>query len=75
MNTAATSSANHLYDALMGPHRDSDATFLVTMDGGERRTLSFRDLDRMAARMARALGRLGARPGDRICVQVEKSPE
>jgi malonyl-CoA/methylmalonyl-CoA synthetase len=51
---------------------DPDALLLET-DGGER--WSHRDVAELAARMARALERAGAVRGDRVAVQVEKSPE
>jgi malonyl-CoA/methylmalonyl-CoA synthetase len=69
------SAGNPLLDALLGPRADRETPALTTRGETGERTLSYRDLDRMSARMARALHRLGARPGDRICVQVEKSPE
>jgi malonyl-CoA/methylmalonyl-CoA synthetase len=49
-----------------------DAVFLTTPDG---RTLTYAGLRDEARRLAAGLARLGAVPGDRIAVQVEKSPE
>jgi len=39
------------------------------------RTITFAELDALAARYARTLAALGAVKGDRVAVQVEKSPE
>jgi len=58
----------------MNGHRESEEILLRTMEK-EPRTFTWDQMHRMAGRMARALRRLGARPGDRITVQVEKSPE
>jgi len=66
--------ANHLYDALMGSRADAEDILIRTTEK-EPRTFTWNQMHRMAGRMARALGRLGARPGDRVTVQVEKSPE
>ncbi len=66
--------SNHLHDAIFGDRARDDAACLVTR-GKEPRRLSFSDMDKMAARMARALWRLGARPGSAVMAQVEKSPE
>lgn len=66
--------SNHLYDALVDPHRESEEILLRTVEK-EPRTFTWDQMHRMAGRMARALQRLGARPGDRITVQVHKSPE
>ncbi len=51
---------------------DRTATFIETDTG---RTYSYADLDRRSARLARLLAALGVRKGDRVAVQVEKSPE
>ncbi|WP_038035776.1 AMP-binding protein [Thermopetrobacter sp. TC1] len=69
--------SNHLFDALFAQGVDETRPFITVSDGkgGDARTLSFSDIRRMSLRMARALARMGARPGDRICVQVRKSPE
>lgn len=50
----------------------ADKELLCTSDG---RSLSYADIDRESGRIARYLTDLGAAPGDRISVQVEKSPE
>ena len=46
---------------------------LLTTEQG--RTLSYSDIDRSSAQMARYLTDLGLRPGERVSVQVKKSPE
>src|SRR5690606_36089941 len=51
---------------------DRTATFIETDTG---RTYTYADLDRRSARLARLLAALGVRKGDRVAVQVEKSPE
>jgi malonyl-CoA/methylmalonyl-CoA synthetase len=63
---------NHLFDALLADRVADDRDFLVLVDGDPwtyRQTLS------SARRMAAVLVDLGAGPGDRIVVQVDKSPE
>jgi len=45
---------------------------LATADGN---SFSYADVDRLSARMASGLTSLGVRSGDRVSVQVEKSPE
>jgi malonyl-CoA/methylmalonyl-CoA synthetase len=50
----------------------ADSELLVT---GEGAAYTYRDIDSRSARIAAALTRLGVRPGDRVSVQVEKSPE
>lgn len=52
--------------------RDLDAQLLRADDG---RVFTYRDADSMSGQMANALRALGTVPGDRITVQVEKSPE
>jgi len=64
--------ANALFDALFAPHADSEAPFLHLADGG---TVTYVDFLAQAARMAHALAAEGLTPGDRLAVQVEKSPQ
>ena len=64
--------ANLLYDRLFGCHADSDKTFLHLADG---RCLSYRELVATAARIAGVFSDAGLKPGDRVAVQVDKSPE
>ena len=51
--------------------KDTAASFLTLQDG---RVLTYGDLDAESARLANLMVRLGAVPGDRVAVQVEKSP-
>ena len=65
--------SNHLYDGLMATGaKEPDRTFLTTADG---RRFTYGEADAMAARFAATLTSLGVEPGDRVAVQVEKSPE
>jgi malonyl-CoA/methylmalonyl-CoA synthetase len=67
-----TDNAN-LYAILQhGFGRNMDALAVETPTGAQ---LSFAQLDQAAGRYASALSAAGARPGDRVAVQVEKSPE
>ena len=52
--------------------RHADDELLCTSDG---RSYSYADVGELSGRMAGALRDLGATPGDRVSVQVEKSPE
>ncbi|MDX5362500.1 MAG: malonyl-CoA synthase, partial [Alphaproteobacteria bacterium] len=54
------------------PHEGSDATFLILPDG---RTVSYGAFLQTAARFAHALRASGVGVGDRVAVQVKKSPE
>ncbi|MEA2840667.1 MAG: malonyl-CoA/methylmalonyl-CoA synthetase [Methylobacteriaceae bacterium] len=62
----------HLYEALSARFPQRDKPFLTTPEGRE---LSYRGLDEGSARIASVLRNLGVEPGDRVAVQVEKSPE
>ncbi|WP_299609745.1 malonyl-CoA synthase [uncultured Tateyamaria sp.] len=64
--------ANPLYDTLFGQHAESDAVFLQLTDGG---TLSYRTFLELAAQYAGLLTEVGLNPGDRVAVQIEKSPQ
>ena len=66
-----TENAN-LYALFESRFPAADAPFLET-DTGKR--LTYGDLARGAARMARLLADLGVAPGDRVVVQTEKSAE
>ncbi|MHC9236643.1 malonate--CoA ligase [Pseudooceanicola sp. 502str34] len=63
---------NILFDGLFAAHADATTPFLH-LPGGEVRTHA--DVLRAAARYANAIAALGAQPGDRVALQVEKSPE
>ncbi|HTH96272.1 MAG TPA: malonyl-CoA synthase [Stellaceae bacterium] len=64
--------ANHLFDHIFGNAPNGTATFLKTPAG---RVWTYDDLWAVSARQANALVHLGIKPGDRVAVQVEKSPE
>lgn len=63
--------SNVLYDGLIGNKRDSDKTFLILGNGG---SVTYRAFLGMAAQFAGALQENGLRPGDRLVMQVAKSP-
>ncbi|MEM1237680.1 MAG: AMP-binding protein, partial [Pseudomonadota bacterium] len=60
-----------LYSALFAAHEGSDRTFLELDDG----SLSYGDFLALAARQATVLADAGVAPGDRVAVQVAKTPE
>jgi malonyl-CoA/methylmalonyl-CoA synthetase len=61
-----------LYDALFAPHESSDRPFLFSPDGS---ILTYDAFLRLAARIAHILQDQGVKAGDRVAVQVKKSPE
>lgn len=63
---------NHLFDALIPSGRSGGQVCLIREDG---RVLTYADLDAHSRRYAAALHAVGVVPGDRVLVQVEKSPE
>ncbi len=63
---------NPLYDRLFGIHAGKQTPFLHLPDG---RKLTHADFLDTAARIANALTGMELEPGDRVAVQVEKSPE
>jgi malonyl-CoA/methylmalonyl-CoA synthetase len=63
---------NHLFDLILGRVPGPDRTLAETASG-ERRTYS--DVLDRAARHAAVLAGMGLVPGDRICIQIEKSVE
>ncbi|TRL40225.1 malonate--CoA ligase [Rhizobium straminoryzae] len=63
---------NPLYDTLFAPGRDSDGAFLIDAKG---EVLRYRDFHALAARQANVLVAAGLRAGDRLAVQVEKTPQ
>lgn len=63
---------NPLYDTLFAPGRENDRTFLVDADG---RSFSYREFHALAARQANVLVSAGLVAGDRLAVQVEKTPQ
>ncbi len=64
--------SNPLYDRLFGIHAGKDTPFLHLPNG---QTVTHADFLDMAARLANALIGYELEPGDRVAVQVEKSPE
>lgn len=52
--------------------REASAPCLILKDG---RTLGYGEIDTLSAKFANVLSAKGAKPGDRIAVQVEKSPQ
>ncbi len=63
---------NPLYDRLFGKHAGRQTPFLRLQDG----TVVTHDAFlKQAARVAHVLSECGLEPGDRLAVQVEKSPE
>ncbi len=63
---------NPLYDRLLAPYAD-DSRLLIERPDGSR--LSYAETVALSGRLANALARLGVAPGERVAVQVEKSPE
>ena len=63
--------SNHLFDAIRAA-ADPGVTFIETAQG-ERWT--YGDMLAISGRLAATLVSLGVQPGDRVAVQVEKSPE
>jgi malonyl-CoA/methylmalonyl-CoA synthetase len=63
---------NHLLDSLLSLGRDDSKTCLIGPDGSR---LSYGDVARASRRYAAGLAACGVRHGDRVAVQVEKSPE
>jgi malonyl-CoA/methylmalonyl-CoA synthetase len=63
---------NPLYDALFAPHEGQDTVFLHLPGGG---TLTHAGFLTKVRQTANALTAMGAKPGDRVAVHVEKSPE
>jgi malonyl-CoA/methylmalonyl-CoA synthetase len=64
--------ANVLYDALCSPHVASSRIFLTMPNGQER---CFKRFFELASQFAHVLLCQGVRPGDRVAMQVSKSPE
>ncbi|MGX5848685.1 malonate--CoA ligase [Mesorhizobium sp. PL10] len=64
--------SNHLFDAFRDRMPAPQRTLMETDDG---RSLRYGDMLVRSAQLAQALKHFGVRPGDRVAVQVEKSPE
>ncbi|MEW4457960.1 malonyl-CoA synthase [Roseibium algicola] len=63
---------NHLFDALTAFIPDRSKVFLETLDGGK---VTYADMFARSAQYAGALQKLGVKAGDRVAVQVEKTPD
>mgnify|MGYP001602123493 FL=1 len=63
---------DNFYALLATRFRTQSATVALETPGGEHFT--YADLDRETARYARLLGALGLKRGERVVVQIEKSP-
>ncbi|MBO9458057.1 malonyl-CoA synthase [Labrenzia sp. R5_0] len=63
---------NHLFDALTAFIPDRSKVFLETLDGGK---ITYADMFARSAQYAGALQKLGVKAGDRVAVQVEKTPD
>jgi malonyl-CoA/methylmalonyl-CoA synthetase len=64
--------ANHLFDGLLGGRESAPGT-LLRVPGGE--SWSYADTVELSGRLANLLVELGVTPGDRVAVQVQKSPQ
>src|SRR4051794_8293093 len=62
----------YLYDVVSARFPDPGKPFIENVDG---KITTYGDLAAGSARMANALIGLGVAPGDRVAVQVDKSPE
>ena len=63
---------NPMYETLFADLASRETSLLVLQDGAE---ITGVDFHRMMARFANALRARGVRPGDRVAVQIAKSPE
>ncbi|GAW35448.1 long-chain-fatty-acid--CoA ligase [Roseovarius sp. A-2] len=63
---------NPLYDRFFAPHRDNKSVFLKLADGTALTYAEFRD---RVGQIANTLLAWGLHPGDRVAVQIEKSPD
>ena len=64
--------ANPLFDTLFGRYLGQDTPFLHLVDGD---TITHDAFLALTARYANVFRQIGARPGDRLAVQIEKSPQ
>jgi malonyl-CoA/methylmalonyl-CoA synthetase len=63
---------NHLFDALFARHATNSAIFLHLPDG---QTVTYAEFFTQAARFANAIRASGLNPGDRLALQLDKSPD
>ncbi|MES0879747.1 malonate--CoA ligase [Roseibium sp. SCP14] len=64
--------SNHLFDTLTAFILDLGKDFLINPDGS---ALTYKEMLARSSQYAGALAKLGVRPGDRVAVQVEKTPD
>lgn len=64
--------SNALFDTLFGRHLGQETPFIILPDG---QAITHDVFLRVAARYANTLTKLGLKAGDRVAVQIEKSPE
>jgi malonyl-CoA/methylmalonyl-CoA synthetase len=64
--------ANILYDTLFGAHAGKATPFLHLLNG---KTITHHEFLTTSAQVANVFTQIGLTPGDRVAVQVEKSPE
>ncbi len=62
---------NPLYETLLGKHLGRQSTFLYSSDGSE---ISYSSFLQLAAQLGHVFVEYGLVPGDRVALQVEKSP-
>ncbi|WP_374544706.1 malonyl-CoA synthase [Rhodoblastus sp.] len=63
--------SNHLFDLIVAKIPDPEKIFLQTLEGD---SILYRQMLSASARYAHALVKLGVEPGDRVAMQMEKSP-
>ena len=73
MATPAQSLNSNLYSILAKSFLPDSETPLIRTPTGQK--ILYREIDAITARYAATLSELGVGPGDRVLVQVEKSPE
>ncbi|QBX99915.1 malonyl-CoA synthase [Rhodophyticola sp. CCM32] len=64
--------ANPLFDTLFGQHIGKDTAFLQLAD---ETVITHDSFLKMTARFAHTFTQIGAKPGDRVAVQIAKSPD
>ena len=62
---------NHLFDLITAKIADAEKIFIQTPDD---QSITYRQMLSASARYAHALTALGVRPGERVAIQMEKSP-
>jgi len=72
MKLAGATMNENLFALIRERMPEPGKTFIRTQSG---RTVTYGDVVAVSGRMAKALVRLGVRPGDRVAAQVPKSPE